>query len=39
MESPVAGGARGLVRGQLFNESGELIASAVQEGLIRQIDR
>jgi acyl-CoA thioesterase-2 len=39
MESPVAGGARGLVRGQLFNEKGELIASAVQEGLIRQIKR
>jgi acyl-CoA thioesterase-2 len=39
MESPVAGGARGLVRGQLFNEKGELLASAVQEGLIRQVKK
>lgn len=39
MESPVAGGARGLVRGQLFNAEGELLASAVQEGLIRQINK
>lgn len=38
MESPFTGGARGLVRGQLFNQKGELVASASQEGLMRQID-
>lgn len=36
MESPSASGARGLVRGQLFNREGVLIASTMQEGLIRQ---
>ena len=39
MESPYAGGARGLVRGQIFNEKGQLLASTMQEGLIRQIDK
>ena len=36
MESPSAAGARGFVRGQLFTQSGALIASTAQEGLIRQ---
>ncbi len=36
IHSPVARGARGLVRGSFFNEAGELVASAMQEGLIRQ---
>lgn len=36
IHSPVARGARGLVRGSFYNRAGELVASAVQEGLIRQ---
>lgn len=35
MESPASGGGRGLVRGQLFNQQGELVASTMQEGLMR----
>ncbi|HEY1666448.1 MAG TPA: acyl-CoA thioesterase II [Trebonia sp.] len=34
-ESPVAYGARGLARGQVFTRDGELVVSVVQEGLIR----
>jgi acyl-CoA thioesterase II len=34
-ESPVAAGARGLAHGQVFTESGELVVSVMQEGLIR----
>jgi acyl-CoA thioesterase II len=34
-ESPVAAGARGLARGQVFTAGGELVVSVVQEGLIR----
>jgi acyl-CoA thioesterase-2 len=34
-ESPNAGGARGLTRGSLFTAEGHLIASVMQEGLIR----
>ncbi|MEE4360495.1 MAG: acyl-CoA thioesterase II [Pseudomonadales bacterium] len=34
-ESPTAGGARGFVRGSFFTEAGELVASAMQECLIR----
>ena len=30
-------GARGLVRGQFFNREGKLVASTMQEGLLRQI--
>lgn len=37
MESPFSGGARGIVRGQLFNQQGELVASTMQEGLMRQV--
>lgn len=36
MESPAAHGARGLVRGGFFSRDGRLLASTVQEGLIRQ---
>ncbi|HSN97236.1 MAG TPA: acyl-CoA thioesterase II [Candidatus Nanopelagicales bacterium] len=36
MESPTAHGARGLVRGRIFSQDGRLVASTVQEGLIRQ---
>lgn len=38
MDSPNASGARGFARGQFFTESGELIASTAQEGLIRVVD-
>jgi acyl-CoA thioesterase-2 len=34
-DSPVAYGARGLARGEVFTEQGELVVSVVQEGLIR----
>ncbi|HJU07059.1 MAG TPA: acyl-CoA thioesterase II [Rhodanobacteraceae bacterium] len=34
-DSPTAQGARGLVRGQIFNRDGVLVASTAQEGLIR----
>jgi acyl-CoA thioesterase II len=36
VESPSASGARGLVRGRFFDRKGRLVASAVQEGLIRK---
>ncbi len=38
MDSPNASGARGFARGQLFTESGRLVASTSQEGLVRIID-
>jgi len=34
-ETPIAAGGRGLAWGQVFTESGELVVSVVQEGLIR----
>ncbi|TYK49090.1 acyl-CoA thioesterase II [Actinomadura decatromicini] len=34
-DSPFAGGARGLARGQVFTREGELVVSVMQEGLIR----
>jgi acyl-CoA thioesterase-2 len=34
-DSPVAAGARGFVRGTIHSQSGELVASVAQEGLIR----
>ena len=36
MDSPSATSGRGLVRGQIFNRQGELVASTMQEGVIRQ---
>lgn len=39
IDSPSASGARGLVRGRVFNQKGELVASTAQEGLIRQTSR
>jgi acyl-CoA thioesterase-2 len=36
VESPTSSGARGLVRGRFFDRAGRLVASAVQEGLIRK---
>ena len=35
IDSPSASGARGLVRGQFFDREGRLIASCVQEGIVR----
>jgi acyl-CoA thioesterase-2 len=34
-ESPTASGARGLARGLLFSQAGDLVVSVVQEGLVR----
>lgn len=36
MDSPTAIGGRGLVKGQIFNQAGDLVASTMQEGVIRQ---
>ncbi len=36
-ESPAAFGARGLARGEIFTQSGDLVVSVMQEGLIRPI--
>lgn len=38
-ESPFSGGARGLVRGQFFNQQGVLVASTMQEGLMRKVEK
>jgi acyl-CoA thioesterase-2 len=35
IESTNASGSRGLVRGQIFNQQGQLVASTMQEGLMR----
>ncbi|WP_283135630.1 acyl-CoA thioesterase [Rhizohabitans arisaemae] len=37
-ESPISTGARGLARGQVFTETGELAVSVVQEAMIRVRD-
>ena len=37
-DSPMTHGARGFTRGTLFTRDGDLIASAAQEGLIRDLD-
>ncbi len=36
IDSPVARGSRGLVRGRVFTRDGRLVASTAQEGLIRK---
>ena len=38
-ETTAASGGRGLARGSVFRRDGVLVASVVQEGLIRRIDR
>jgi acyl-CoA thioesterase-2 len=38
MDSPSASGARGFNRGEIFTRDGKLVASVVQEGLIRPRD-
>lgn len=35
-DSPSSSGARGLARGLIYNQRGELVASTAQEGMIRQ---
>lgn len=35
MDSPIASGARGFVRGQIYSQDGQLVASVAQEGLLR----
>lgn len=35
VESPSASGGRGFVKGQIYSPQGELVATAVQEGVIR----
>ena len=35
IESPTASNARGLVRGEIYNQQGHLVASAIQEGVMR----
>lgn len=39
MDSPNSFGSRGLARGFLFTEQGELVVSMVQEGLMRVVER
>ena len=39
LDSPRASGARGLARGSIFTRDGVLVASVIQEGLIRQRDQ
>ncbi len=36
IDSPVAAGGTGLVRGKIYNRDGLLVASSIQEGLIRK---
>ncbi|MDR6354384.1 acyl-CoA thioesterase II [Pseudomonas psychrotolerans] len=36
IDSPWAGGARGLCRGSIYTRDGQLVASVAQEGLIRK---
>jgi acyl-CoA thioesterase-2 len=36
IDSPSASNSRGFTRGNFFSQEGELVASVVQEGLIRQ---
>ncbi|KII79648.1 acyl-CoA thioesterase II [Vibrio renipiscarius] len=38
IESPTASNTRGLVRGEIFDRQGNLVASAVQEGVMRFTD-
>jgi acyl-CoA thioesterase-2 len=37
-DSPTASGARGLARGEVYTEAGELVVSVVQEGLLRRTE-
>lgn len=35
IESPTASNTRGLVRGEIYDRQGNLVATAVQEGVMR----
>ena len=35
VDSPSASGGRGLVRGEFYSREGQLVASCIQEGVIR----
>jgi acyl-CoA thioesterase-2 len=37
-ESPSAGNARGLARGEIYSHDGRLVVSVVQEGLVRLVE-
>ncbi|WP_405927937.1 acyl-CoA thioesterase [Streptomyces griseus] len=37
-ESPIATGGRGLARGRIYDRSGQLLVSVVQEGLFRRLE-
>jgi len=37
LDSPSAGNSRGFTRGNIFSKDGRLVASVVQEGLIREL--
>jgi len=37
-DTPFAGGARGLARGQVFTADGRLVVSVMQEGMVRVSD-
>lgn len=39
IDSPSAGGARGLCRGSVFARDGRLVASTAQEGMLRLVER
>ena len=39
LDSPTASNANGFNRGSIYTQDGVLVASAVQEGLIRLIDK
>jgi acyl-CoA thioesterase len=38
IDSPSGSNARGFTRGSIFNQAGQLVASVVQEGLIRPVE-
>jgi acyl-CoA thioesterase-2 len=38
IESPSASNARGFTRGSIFSADGKLVASVVQEGLMRRVE-
>jgi len=38
-DSPAAAGGRGFARGSIFEQGGQLVASVVQEGLVRPVGR
>ncbi len=39
MDSPFSGNSRGIVKGQIFNRAGDLVATTMQEGMMRKKDK